>query len=86
MISKVEVRDMTSKEIVKELIKATGNSVAGVSKVIGVTTQGLWNMLNAPGRKSLTVDNLCRVLDVLGYKVVIVSKGMNVKKSYEVEE
>lgn len=77
---------MTSKEIVKELIKATGNSLAGVSKVIGVTSQGLWNMLNAPRRKSMNVDSLCEILDVLGYKVVIVPKGMNVKNSYEVVE
>lgn len=77
---------MTSKEIVKELIKISGNSVAGISKVIGITTQGLWNMLNSPVRKSLTVENLCRVLDVLGYKLVIVPKGVNVKNSYEVSE
>lgn len=77
---------MTSKEIVKELIKVTGNSLAGVSKVIGVTTQGLWNMLNASRRKSMNVDSLCEILDVLGYKVVIVPKGMNVKNGYEVAE
>lgn len=77
---------MTSKEIVKELIKISGNSIAGISKVLGVTTQGLWNMLNAPVRKSMTVDKLCGVLDVLGYKVVIVPKGMNVKNGYEVAE
>lgn len=77
---------MTSKETVKELIKVTGNSMAGISKVMGVTTQALWNMLNSPKRKSLTVDSLCSVLDVLGYKVVIVPKGMNVKNGYEVAE
>ena len=68
------------------MIKISGNSMAGISKVIGITTQALWNMLNSPERKSLTVDRLCKVLDVLGYKLVIVPKGVNVKNSYEVAE
>jgi len=54
--------------------------------VMGVTTQGLWNMLNATRRKSMNVDSLCEILEVLGYKVVIVPKGMNVKNGFEVEE
>lgn len=77
---------MTSKEIVKELIKTSGNSVAGVAKTLGKSTQALWNMLSGAGRKSLGVDNLTGILDVLGYKLVIVPKGMNVKNGYEVEE
>lgn len=77
---------MKSKELVSNLIKESGNSLAGVAKVIGTTTQGVWNKLYSPARKSLTVDSLVELLDVLGYKVVVVPKGTNVKNGYEVEE
>ncbi len=77
---------MNGKEIVSKIIKESGNSLAGIGKALGKSTQAIWNMLYAPERKSLTVENLASMLDVLGYKVVIVPKGMNVKNGYEVEE
>lgn len=77
---------MRSKEVVTNLIKASGNSIAGVGKAVGKSTQALWNMLKNTDRKNMTVENLSQLLDVLGYKVVIVPKGMNVKNGYEVEE
>jgi hypothetical protein len=77
---------MKSKELVSELIKTSGNSLAGVGKAVGKSTQGLWNMLKNTDRKNMTVESLAQILDVIGYKVVIVPKGMNVKNGYEVEE
>ena len=77
---------MKSKEVVNTLINESGNTLAGVAKVLGKSTQALWNMLFSPARKSLTVDNLSDILEVIGYKIVIVPKGMNVKNGYEVEE
>ena len=83
---KKRLKDMRSKELVSNLIKESGNSLAGVAKVTGKTTQGVWNMIYSPARKSLTVESLSELLDVLGYKVVVVPKGMNIKNGYEVEE
>lgn len=77
---------MRSKEVVANLIKTSGNSIAGVGKAVGKSTQALWNMLKNTDRKNMTVENLSQLLDVLGYKVVIVPKGMNVKNGFEVEE
>ena len=77
---------MKSKEIVSELVKTSGNSIAGIAKILDKSTQTVWNMIYSPARKSLGVDNLAGILDVLGYKLVIVPKGMNVKNGYEVEE
>lgn len=77
---------MKSKELVSELIKTSGNSLAGVGKAVGKSTQGLWNMLKNTDRKNMTVESLAQNLDVIGYKVVIVPKGMNVKNGYEVDE
>ena len=77
---------MRSKEVVTNLIKTSGNSIAGVGKAVGKSTQALWNMLKNTDRKNMTVENLSQLLDVLGYKVVIVPKGMNVKNGYEVDE
>ena len=77
---------MKSKELLSNLIKESGNSLAGIAKATGKTTQGVWNMLYSPERKSLTVDNLAAILDVLGCKIVVVPKGANIKNGYEVEE
>lgn len=77
---------MKSYEIVKELVKQSDASVAGLAEALGKSRQTVWNTLKGKGRKTMSVDGLAEMLDALGYKLVIVPKTTSVKNGYEVEE
>lgn len=77
---------MKSYEIVKELVKQSEASIAGLAEALGKSRQTVWNTLNGAGRKTVSVDSLTKMLDVLGYKLVVVPKTTSVKNGYEVDE
>ena len=62
---------MTVAEIVKELIKTTDLQQAEVARLMGWTPQNLSNRL---GRNTLYAEDFMKLLDVIGYKAVIVEK------------
>lgn len=76
---------MKAKELLKSLIKQNGLTNAGVAKAMGMSAQALWNVLNMSDRKAITVERTAAILDVMGYKLVVVPKAQNVKGGLEVE-
>ena len=76
---------MKAKELIKDLIKQNGLTMTGVGKAIGLTQQAMWNLLNMGDRKNITVERMNEILDVMGYKLVVVQKAQPVKNGIEVE-
>lgn len=66
---------MTSKEIIKEIMKNKNVSNASMAKDLGMTQAALWERLNSKKSDNLSINSLNEMLDILGYEVVIVPTG-----------
>ena len=78
---------MTSKEIVKEIMKEQGVSNAEIAEKLSITPAALWDRLNnKKNAKDLSVTTLNDMLRTLGYKIQIVPRDCRVPdKGYKVE-
>jgi DNA-binding Lrp family transcriptional regulator len=78
---------MTSKEIVKEIMKEQSVSNAEMAEKLSITPAALWDRLNnTKNAKDLSVTTLNDMLRALGYKIQIVPRESRVPdKGYKVE-
>lgn len=78
---------MTSKEIVKEIMKEQSLSNAAMAEKLSITPAALWDRLNnTKNAKDLSVATLNDMLRALGYKIQIVPRDSRVPdKGYKVE-
>lgn len=75
---------MKAREIVKDIMaKAEINNVT-MAKMLDITPAALWDRLNTKKTKDIPVSTLQDMLQVLGYKLVIVPDSVNVE-GYTIE-
>ncbi len=72
---------MSLKETLKSLIKQSGHTQMSVAEQIGITHPSLNNRIS----RDIRVSNLVQILDVIGYRLVIVPKAKKVQGAIEVE-
>ena len=70
---------MTEKDIVREIMKNKGISQKELAKLLGYKTQS--GVAERLAGKSMRVDTFVSFLEVLGYKLVVVSNSPNKDKS-----
>lgn len=76
---------MNAKEALKVAMKAKGITYQMLGEPMGKNIQYVWNLINAKG-SNLKADNLVKLLDIMGYKLVIVDKAVRVKNGIEIRE
>lgn len=77
---------MTSKEIVKAIMKEQNISNAQLAHKVGIKPTAMWDRLNNANNKDLNVSSLNEMLRVLGYKVQVVpSNKQTPDGGYEVK-
>lgn len=75
---------MNEKEIIKEALKTVGWTQTMLAQVLGYGSQsGVTQMLSngKTSGKSMKVETLIKILDVMGYELVVVSKNPNINKN-----
>lgn len=79
---------MTSKDIVLKLMNDQGKTKAELASAIGISQAALWDRLNSPKNKSLTVKKLNEMLRQLGYEVVVMprAKAGNINNAYVIND
>ena len=64
---------MNAADIVRKVLGDVGLSQKKLATKIGLKTQqGVFNMLNA--KQGMRIDNFIKIMDVLGYEVVVRNK------------
>ena len=78
---------MTSKEIVKEIMKKQDKKNAEFADMLNISPNALWDRLNnTRNAKDLSVSKLNDMLRLLGYKILIVPRDTKVTEdSYKVD-
>ena len=78
---------MTSKEIIKEIMKDQNVSNAAMAEKLNISPAALWDRLNnTKNAKDLSVTTLNDMLRAVGYKIMIVPRDVRVPdKGYKVE-
>ena len=76
---------MNAKEALKSAMKAKGITYQMLGEPMGKNIQYMWNLINGKG-SNLKADNLVKLLDLMGYKLVIVDKAVRVKNGIEISE
>ena len=61
---------MDAMDVVKKLMEEKGVSYGDMAKALGLNKTTVWNRLNGEGKKSLRVDSLSEMLQVLNYKLI----------------
>lgn len=76
---------MNAKEALKMAMKGKGITYQMLGEPMGKNIQYMWNLINGKG-SNLKADNLVKLLDIMGYKLVIVDKAVRVKNGIEISE
>lgn len=63
---------MTSKELIKTLMTEHDITNAEMAKTLGITQAALWDRLNSKKSDNTTVSKLGDMLNVMGYKIIVV--------------
>lgn len=63
---------MTSKELIKTLMTEHDITNAEMAKTLGITQAALWDRLNSKKSDNTTVKKLGDMLNVMGYKIIVV--------------
>lgn len=63
---------MTSKELIKTLMTEHDITNAEMAKTLGITQAALWDRLNTKKSDNTTVKKLGDMLNVMGYKIIVV--------------
>lgn len=63
---------MTSKELIKTLMTEHDITNAEMAKTLGITQAALWDRLNTKKSDNTTVAKLGDMLNVMGYKIIVV--------------
>ena len=70
-----EVTYMNEKEIVVKLMTEQQKTNAQMAAAIGITPAAMWDRLNSPKNKSLTISKLNEMLRALDYELVIMPRA-----------
>lgn len=65
---------MTSIDCIKKIMEEQGVPIGWVAKKMGVSDQAVRFRLNSGKLKSMNVDTFVKLLDLLGYDLVVMSK------------
>ena len=66
---------MNEKEIVVKLMAEQQKTNAQMAAAIGITPAAMWDRLNSPKNKSLTISKLNEMLRALDYELVIMPRA-----------
>ena len=78
---------MRENEIVKQIMKAQGETNAGLASKLSITQAALWDRLNNKKRKEIGLTVLCQILRMLDYKLVVMPRRTPIpKNSYQIQE
>lgn len=78
------MKRMKTNEVIREMMDKNGMKFGRLADALGLKTNALANRLN---RGNFSTDVLGEMLDVFGYKIVLVPKDEKMKKDwYEVEK
>ncbi len=82
---------MTGREIIKDIMTKQGMSNIEYARELSITSAALWDRLDTQprkgkARKDIPVSLLADMVDVLGYKLVVIPSNEGVSESwYEVD-
>jgi transcriptional regulator with XRE-family HTH domain len=81
-----EVIKMNEKEIVIKLMEEQGKTNAQMAAALGISPAAMWDRLNSPKNKSLTISKLNEMLRALDYEIVLMprAKAGNIKGAFVV--
>lgn len=66
---------MNAKEIVIKLMAEQNKTNAQMAATLGITPAAMWDRLNSPKNKSLTISKLNEMLRALDYEVVVMPRA-----------
>lgn len=72
---------MTSKEIISTLMRMQGVTNAEMAARLGITQAALWDRLNQRKTDNMTIKKFSEMLEILGYKVVVIPKKSHISES-----
>ncbi len=76
---------MTSREIVKELLRKKGTTQTFVAQQLGKTRAAVSALLSRDDRQEINITSLCSILDTLGYNLIVVSADTKIEgESYKI--
>lgn len=70
-----EVIIMNAKEIVTMLMKEQNKTNAQMAATLGITPAAMWDRLNSPKNKSLTISKLNEMLRALDCELVVMPRA-----------
>ena len=83
---------MTGREIIKDIMTKQGMSNSTYAKELSITSAALWDRLDTQprkgkARKDIPVSLLTNMVNVLGYKLVVIPNEVEVPENwYEVDK
>ncbi|MBC8534556.1 helix-turn-helix domain-containing protein [Yeguia hominis] len=72
---------MTSKEIISTLMRMQSVTNAEMAARLGITQAALWDRLNQRKTDNMTIKKFSEMLEILGYKVVVIPKKSYISES-----
>lgn len=66
---------MTSKETILKIMQDQGKTKADFAGSLGISQAALWDRLESPKKKSITVNKFNEMLRALGYELVVMPRG-----------
>lgn len=76
---------MTSKELIKMLMNERDMTNADMAKQLGISQAALWDRLNKQSN-NMSIAKMNSMLELLGYKIVLIPKDTPIPDDgYEVE-
>lgn len=66
---------MNEKEIVMKLMEEKGKTNAQMAAALNITQAAMWDRLNNPNTKNMTVKKLNEILRALDYELVIMPRA-----------
>jgi hypothetical protein len=66
---------MNSKEIITKIMEEQGKTNAQMAAALEISPSAMWERLNSPKGKSLTVNKMNEMLRALGYELVVMPRA-----------
>lgn len=65
---------MTAKELIKSLMTEKKVTNADMARALGISQAALWDRLNPKKTNNMTIVNLSKMLEQLGYEIIVKEK------------
>ena len=76
---------MTSRDIVRGLLDEKGISQAELARLLGSSRSAINALIKRTDRRDISVPTLCHILEVLGYRLMVVHDEAKIEgESYKV--